>query len=1046
MRKSLRTIIALCAVAFGSTAWAQTWTGSSVAAGDFYLYNVSTKQYLCGANSYGTQASVGANGIYVTLAGSDKTYTISTANLYSNDFLGSNLYVDNRTSTDWTFTAVDGQTNVYTISNTSGYVSSNGEGAALTQITTATEASYWMLITKTERDEALAKATLDSPVDATYYIGNPDFSRNAITSWQGSPSIGGNQENYCAEKWNTTFDVNQSISGLPNGKYVVSCQGFYRDGTNNVAYPEHTSSTESLNAYLYAGDNQKALMSVYDEAGKSSKLTSTGTYDTGNGKYVPNTMPTASTAFSEGLYSDNSVECIVTGGTLQLGVKKTVAVSEDWSIFDNFSLKYYGKVIASEAQELPTTGNLTADTWYKYTVTVAGEYTITASTIADIVYTADGEQALTSPTTTAASATMTLEAGTYYFKSSSAQTLTIEAATKSYEVGDATITPADGNYVRSFSTVTIAFPNATTNDASASLKILNTNGVTCGDQTATLSMDGTTVTATFASAITLELGGTASVKIAAGTIGYSSDHANTEITATYKNGNIADGLYYLYDTTNKTFLSMGADYLTAAVCDDYGMLLNVAMQSDGCYTFQFVATSNYLFDAVSEKTFTDNSKNNHWVISSSEDNLAITNGNETNYKGQNLYNNGTNVINSSSNATAWKLMTSSERNSVIAAAQEAQEKSVATAASATSVEDYISSRVSETTTYVAEESAAQQYYMGSRVWSPVSVSLFTAESLPEGIYKIHADAFFRSSYYNETDKDAGRAYIKAVAGDNTYKMQIASPFDMTITSTSAWSSAGPNDVQYGEYYYPNNTTSAAAAMKAGNYGHDLYVYVGSAEQLVVSLAFDGFVWGSWLCYNNVTLTQYDELTVEIKETGKYADNEYYATYVTTATTDLSKCDFKAYSVTTNGTELTYTEQTGIVPAGTPLVIKGTEAKTYTVVASQSEGTAITSNDLKDAGSETTGDGSTIYILAKGSNGLGWYLCTEGTTIAANKCYLKISNSASVKFIGLDGIASGISSVSSEQSNSNARYNLSGQRVNKGYKGIVIENGKKYLLK
>jgi alpha-amylase len=35
---------------------------------------------------------------------------------------------------------------------------------------------------------------------------------------------------------------------------------------------------------------------------------------------------------------------------------------------------------------------------------------------------------------------------------------------------------------------------------------------------------------------------------------------------------------------------------------------------------------------------------------------------------------------------------------------------------------------------------------------------------------------------------------------------------------------------------------------------------------------------------------------------------------------------------------------------------------------------------------------------------------------------------------------------SAENNKSLRYNLAGQRVDETYKGIVIENGKKYLVK
>ena len=57
--------------------------------------------------------------------------------------------------------------------------------------------------------------------------------------------------------------------------------------------------------------------------------------------YVPQNMESAASAFSQGLY-EHELPVTVTDGTLRIGVKKTVASSNDWTIFDNFRLYYYG--------------------------------------------------------------------------------------------------------------------------------------------------------------------------------------------------------------------------------------------------------------------------------------------------------------------------------------------------------------------------------------------------------------------------------------------------------------------------------------------------------------------------------------------------------------------------------------------------------------------------------------------------------------------------------------------------------------------------------
>ena len=51
----------------------------------------------------------------------------------------------------------------------------------------------------------------------------------------------------------------------------------------------------------------------------------------------------------------------------------------------------------------------------------------------------------------------------------------------------------------------------------------------------------------------------------------------------------------------------------------------------------------------------------------------------------------------------------------------------------------------------------------------------------------------------------------------------------------------------------------------------------------------------------------------------------------------------------------------------------------------------------------------------------------------------------IKNISITGLATGINKVETDTEDANAPvYNLSGQRVNDSYKGIVIKNGKKYI--
>lgn len=95
-----------------------------------------------------------------------------------------------------------------------------------------------------------------------------------------------------------------------------------------------------------------------------------------------------------------------------------------------------------------------------------------------------------------------------------------------------------------------------------------------------------------------------------------------------------------------------------------------------------------------------------------------------------------------------------------------------------------------------------------------------------------------------------------------------------------------------------------------------------------------------------------------------------------------------------------------------------------------------------------------YILGRSGEDFGfyWQKGTGGTSVknAAHKAFLRVPASNGAKFLsftfgeettGINGIT-----ASDAEQNGTALYNLAGQRVAKGYKGLVIKNGKKYLVK
>ena len=309
-----------------------------VAPGAYYMKNIGAGKYLVAANSWGTQASFGVHGLDVQVAFANGKYTIDTnvSNGGANHFLGTNGYVDSPAA-EWTLVELGDGIFAITADGTN-FIGYDGSSSvmSITLTDAASANAQWQFVTKDELLKSLSAASMMNPVDATFFIQGQNFGRNdgRNTAWQGAPAIGGDNANMNAEKWNCNFDVYQDLAGLPNGFYKVSAQGYYRAGNGGATSMEQ-------NAYLYAGEASTPLMNINAHAGNAI-FNGGNVSDVPGMGIVPNNMATASTAFSAGLYADNSVFAQVTDGTLRIGIKKDVLIGADWTIFDNFELAYYG--------------------------------------------------------------------------------------------------------------------------------------------------------------------------------------------------------------------------------------------------------------------------------------------------------------------------------------------------------------------------------------------------------------------------------------------------------------------------------------------------------------------------------------------------------------------------------------------------------------------------------------------------------------------------------------------------------------------------------
>lgn len=177
----------------------------------------------------------------------------------------------------------------------------------------------------------------------------------------------------------------------------------------------------------------------------------------------------------------------------------------------------------------------------------------------------------------------------------------------------------------------------------------------------------------------------------------------------------------------------------------------------------------------------------------------------------------------------------------------------------------------------------------------------------------------------------------------------------------------------------------------------------------------------------------------------------WATTVTSSALDFAGSGITAYTATLADKTVTLNAVEN-VQAGTAIVLKGAEDTYYVpVIASSStdkghlkssDGTYKVNDTYKKCFGLAVKDASTVRF-AKIQN---------GTTIPVKKAFLEVDPGVSaqelnVTFDDESGDVTGIQTLNAERNTLNGEtYNLAGQKVNKSYKGLVISNGKKVIVK
>lgn len=1005
---------------------------------DLYFYNEKTQQYLSAGQTWGTHATVDSYGYEITAALSNGVYTLATQQY--NKYLGG-LYMD-ADAVNWLFLETEASSGKYYMTQDGvNYMTSNGAGAELINVTTPTDASVWSIISKADRKSALSSATIANPVDATFLIADANFSRNVTSSvWNGTSKTsdnktnlnlaGGNNENMCAESYHATFSVNQTLTGLHAGVYGLTAQGFYRqDGSDSEHLP-----------YFYLG-------------------TETATFPVKTGS--ENSMANASTSFSAGLYTIDPIYVrIEADGSIELGAKLEGENYNLWCIWDNFQLKYYGDVTVAAVKmkasvdaynaakgeaEAFTEESMFAEDW------TALQGAITSNTL-DLNDPSLTESALTTATNNLVAA-------------KAAATIAVAKKT-TYDTAVSTINGGTNVDLTSLLTnpgFELGNTSGWTNDGSITANAQN--------NTAFDNKQGTWYAERWHAAGTIDINQTIAV-LPAGIYQIDaymySDTGDAKLYANTENVSVTTSGKYsaVIEIADKGSIKMGASCtLTAStwLCLDDFKLTYLGTINDLTYTLATgkMGTDKSAAQSTAETTFIGNKTLANYnallaAIAEAEASVAhyatlktaIDKANDVidanNFVTADATTAFQNEINDATDGWTDVTFTDAEATAEIAALGSAVSghRGNATGKAGTFM-------VSAWDTHTDGETAGEWngYYINT--WStegdndgsgfsvpfleywvsdtnnlPAKTMTATLTDLPNGCYEIEMWARVQRRSDADFNKDNSMITMNVNGGE---KVSI-------MSNTS------------------NNVGTGGSTMRLGRYTARGMVTDGTLT-LTIDVKLGANV--HWLSWRDITYTKIagENESVTVSDAG-------FATYVSPAALDFTSTTIKAYKVKVNEKGKATLTQVEQVPANTPVLLykKGGATEDIPVIASAS---TVSGNDLvagKGAAVATYETVSTTNdytnMILNNVSGIGFYFA-NGQTVATDRAYLHIASSLAPDAEGpgsrmvmvFADETTGVNDVRSKMSEVRGTYyNLNGQRVEKPAKGLYIVNGKKVIIK
>ena len=205
--------------------------------------------------------------------------------------------------------------------------------------------------------------------------------------------------------------------------------------------------------------------------------------------------------------------------------------------------------------------------------------------------------------------------------------------------------------------------------------------------------------------------------------------------------------------------------------------------------------------------------------------------------------------------------------------------------------------------------------------------------------------------------------------------------------------------------------------------------------------------------------KYIKVTYPVQSSSSYTltteDTDYYSLYLDYNATVPENVTAYTGSLSADQKTLVLSQITdGVIPANQGVLVKSTVAGNYTFNQSATDPSATSVLKGVTTATEVSAlevEGKTVLTLGIKNNVVG-FRKPAGGIVGANKAYLLVDtptgSAAPELVIGIDDDeTTGINGVKTDNADVDApMFNIAGQRVSNNAKGLVIKNGKKYMLK